>query len=905
MFRQNRAIVFEAVQSDGLALQFASSALQEDKEVVLTAIRRRGCAYQFCKLFQQEDVLLAALRAPHSDEVPLLKFASDEIRDKPSIVDQAICRHAGNLPHASQRLRTDPDSACHMLSLVKPRPLDKYLGESNLLLWDKTFLPRILRMWTGALGNRASVPAAKHPAKCVLWHLSADWGGWMHVPTLLSLVQANGFALTFIPKDSFYLYSKKCKNIGIIRAAVRQNGLILCAGIAGIDKKWGQHPRVVAEAVIQNADVIKPLSQRLNNSPYIESLLQQCKLCEDSRLGADREASVNGFNCALCGMQSCDMNILLECPCDCGPWSDNLSAHPGLEAQENAADSSQASTNDGRINTKGSDAAGNQPTEWADFLDDERGDDDPLYTQGSETCKCSDPLKFRSKACDRFLRRKGCSFGRYCNYCHYCAKTPNQRTRNRHCNQARRQFLRGDSALPPLSVTSGCSLTESIPNGAKVQLLLSIGDNDIPGLGSPFHRSFARANERLASLDGFQELRNQACKSDAKLQVLSGPRWSSPQTQAFLFDIVFPDLRTARLILEIDHPMELQMERQAIECFFYCKMAQLRRYFHPFFPLCSEDLAHLQAEGDAPPPPDLYGVRVRINYLKKAEAILLHHACANRLIFEFRAALATCLEDALNWEIRMCRGESIDVLWPLVSRFLGMFDCRTSSRQERLDLFIRLTECAKEQWRLARDAAREAGCWSLAMASRLAMMQHEAILLMKNNMDALLVHLDLSEIVEAARREINSYPDSSTALANLEWHHEDGSGMIPGLDRFKHRSEFKTGRESVYATTATKALAFTVLLLFWILCPLRLKNHSSHILVPACCSCFCWSQRCALPSGSLVLDACCNTVESNLMSFGIKTRDADSTIFNPNWDVWTALHALLPMRAGGCRTKDY
>ena len=79
--------------------------------------------------------------------------------------------------------------------------------------------------------------------------------------------------------------------------------------------------------------------------------------------------------------------------------------HPGLEAQENAADNSQASTNDGRTNTRASDAVDNQNRGWAD-----------LYTQGSETCKCSDPLKFRSKPCDRFLRRKGCSFGRYCNF---------------------------------------------------------------------------------------------------------------------------------------------------------------------------------------------------------------------------------------------------------------------------------------------------------------------------------------------------------------------------------------------------------------------------------------------------------------------------------------------------------
>lgn len=50
--RGDRAVVLAAVQSDGLALEFAAENLRDDKDLVLAAVKTNGHALQFAQSFQ-------------------------------------------------------------------------------------------------------------------------------------------------------------------------------------------------------------------------------------------------------------------------------------------------------------------------------------------------------------------------------------------------------------------------------------------------------------------------------------------------------------------------------------------------------------------------------------------------------------------------------------------------------------------------------------------------------------------------------------------------------------------------------------------------------------------------------------------------------------------------------------
>ena len=62
--QNDKQIVLAAVRQNGLALQFASASLQDDKEVVLAAVRQNGFALNSAssKLRQDQEVVLAALQ---------------------------------------------------------------------------------------------------------------------------------------------------------------------------------------------------------------------------------------------------------------------------------------------------------------------------------------------------------------------------------------------------------------------------------------------------------------------------------------------------------------------------------------------------------------------------------------------------------------------------------------------------------------------------------------------------------------------------------------------------------------------------------------------------------------------------------------------------------------------------
>ena len=105
-------IVMTAVSQMGQALRFASDSMRDNKQVVMTAVARSptmiGLASR--KLRDDRDVVLAAITSPYEDDYESamsLRLASDNLRDDPSIVQEAIRRHPWAFEYAGPNCQDD------------------------------------------------------------------------------------------------------------------------------------------------------------------------------------------------------------------------------------------------------------------------------------------------------------------------------------------------------------------------------------------------------------------------------------------------------------------------------------------------------------------------------------------------------------------------------------------------------------------------------------------------------------------------------------------------------------------------------------------------------------------------------------------------------------------------------
>lgn len=107
-FANDRLVVLVAVFENGMALEFASPCLRDDREVVIVAIENSmGCALEFASAALRNDpqiVLLALHECSHN-----LQHASAGLKDCYKIVMAAVRKYGGSLVFASENLQHNPD----------------------------------------------------------------------------------------------------------------------------------------------------------------------------------------------------------------------------------------------------------------------------------------------------------------------------------------------------------------------------------------------------------------------------------------------------------------------------------------------------------------------------------------------------------------------------------------------------------------------------------------------------------------------------------------------------------------------------------------------------------------------------------------------------------------------------
>ena len=106
-FKDDKDIISVAVKYYGLALQFASEALQSDKEVVLIAITNNGLALQFASkaLRAEKEVVLIAI----TNKGLALEHVSEDFKSDRDLVLIAIKNNGLALEHASANFKADID----------------------------------------------------------------------------------------------------------------------------------------------------------------------------------------------------------------------------------------------------------------------------------------------------------------------------------------------------------------------------------------------------------------------------------------------------------------------------------------------------------------------------------------------------------------------------------------------------------------------------------------------------------------------------------------------------------------------------------------------------------------------------------------------------------------------------
>jgi hypothetical protein len=102
-YNPDRIRVLRRVSNSGLALQFASKKLQNDKEVILTAVSNNGYALQFASISLRgnKEVVIAAV----SSDGRALQFAISELRDDKEVVLAAISNNINSLCHAGEEFQ--------------------------------------------------------------------------------------------------------------------------------------------------------------------------------------------------------------------------------------------------------------------------------------------------------------------------------------------------------------------------------------------------------------------------------------------------------------------------------------------------------------------------------------------------------------------------------------------------------------------------------------------------------------------------------------------------------------------------------------------------------------------------------------------------------------------------------
>lgn len=256
----NKKIVLEAVEQNGLALEFASSAMKKNREVVIKAVEENAFALEFADEIRRNDKTIA-IKAVRQNGLAF-EFVSDRLKKDRDVISAAIKQNY----RAFELLPTDMKvNRLLILEMVKEEGIIlKIIPEE--LMKDREFIFNILIQIPHVLFY--VIPELKGNKDFIL-SLVANKGEILKYidPKLkqdkdfiIAAVTRNGAALEFADRDWQ-------KNKEIVLAAVRNNGLALKFAI-----KTRKRDMVIAEtAVRQNGVALEFVGEALKRDLSIVS----------------------------------------------------------------------------------------------------------------------------------------------------------------------------------------------------------------------------------------------------------------------------------------------------------------------------------------------------------------------------------------------------------------------------------------------------------------------------------------------------------------------------------------------------------------------------------------------------------------------------------------------------------
>ena len=102
--------VLEAVKNNGYALEHASKTLRKDLEVIKAAVTKDSWALQFAIFDENEQTAyIEIVTDAVTDSGYTLRYASEELKNNPKIVEAAVKNYGMALGYASKELRNNPE----------------------------------------------------------------------------------------------------------------------------------------------------------------------------------------------------------------------------------------------------------------------------------------------------------------------------------------------------------------------------------------------------------------------------------------------------------------------------------------------------------------------------------------------------------------------------------------------------------------------------------------------------------------------------------------------------------------------------------------------------------------------------------------------------------------------------
>jgi CxxC motif-containing protein len=306
-FKNNKHFVLTAVKQNGLALEFVSDSLKNNREVVISAVVQSANAFRFVPdkfkndrkiarvVVNQNPNLLAnlsnelkndkmlVLTAVKQDGLALM-FASNELKNDRQVVLTAIKQNGSALEFASASLKADKALVAFAIK-QNGRALvyatDLFKADRKLVLSALKKNGLVLEFVSEDLKNdRQVVLTAIKQSGCALEYASTEL---KHDKSLaLAAIKNNWYAFEFVPnelrnnRDIIKTYSKTGRLGSYISNSLRNNSyavLLFVKKYAGnleyASEELKGNKKIVMEAVKQAGYTLSYASETLKNNPQV------------------------------------------------------------------------------------------------------------------------------------------------------------------------------------------------------------------------------------------------------------------------------------------------------------------------------------------------------------------------------------------------------------------------------------------------------------------------------------------------------------------------------------------------------------------------------------------------------------------------------------------------------------